>query len=129
MAKKTVKDQPPIGERLRTRRVDVLKKGLREMAALLGVSPAHLTDIEKGNRTPSEDLLLRIGRHYGVEEAVLRAGWLKADSEIDRIANKNETNAAKIPELLRTAQDMTPEEWERLIRSARKIVAKEPPKE
>lgn len=126
LAKKKSEIQIPIGERLRTRRVEVLNKGLREMAGLLGVSPAHLTDIEKGNRTPSEELLKRISEKYGVDEAVLRAGWLRADSEIGRIANTSETTAAKVPELLRTARDMTPEQWERLIKSAKKIIGKEP---
>jgi plasmid maintenance system antidote protein VapI len=37
--------ETPIGEVLRTQRVGVVKKGLREMAKLLGITPPHLTDI------------------------------------------------------------------------------------
>lgn len=121
MAKKKSGSQVPIGEQLRVRRIDELRKGLREMAALLDISPAHLTDIEKGNRSPSEDLLLRISARYGMDESHLRAAWLKADSVVDRIATKNSTTARRVPELLRTAQDMSDEEWERLIKSARRI--------
>ena len=38
----------PVGDARGARRVDILKKGLREMAKLLNIAPAHLTDIEKG---------------------------------------------------------------------------------
>ena len=44
------------------------KKGLREMAGTLGISPAYLTDLEAGNRVPSEEVLAAIQKHYGVDE-------------------------------------------------------------
>jgi len=48
----------PIGDRLRMHRVDVLAKGLREMAKRLDVSAPHLTDIEYGRRAKN---ISRIG--------------------------------------------------------------------
>lgn len=121
MAKKKNTSDEPIGERLRARRIEVVKKGLREMAALLGISPAHLTDIEKGNRSPSEDLLLRIGKQYGVSEAELRASWEKADSVVEEVANMNATTAVRVPEFLRTAKNLTDEQWQEIIHQVQKL--------
>jgi plasmid maintenance system antidote protein VapI len=112
---------PPIGEILRTRRVEVLHRGLREMAALLSVAPAHLTDIEKGRRTPSEELLLRIQKNYGIEEATLRAGWNRPQAIVDEVASQSPTTAEKVPEFLRTARDLSSEQWDSLIKQAKKL--------
>lgn len=111
------------GELLRQTRVR-LKKGLREMARLLEVTPPHLTDIEKGRRDPSEELLVRIQKAYGIDEATLRSGWNKADSVVKEVANQDATTAAKVPELLRTARGLTPEQWDKLIDAAKRMAQK-----
>ena len=111
----------PIGEILRRQRLQVCRKGLREMAEILKIAPAHLTDIEKGRRTPSEDLMLRISVGYGIPIADLRSGWSRPDAVVSEMATLTPTNAAKIPEFLRTAGDLTTEEWDNFIRQAKKI--------
>lgn len=116
--------RPPIGELLRERRTSVLGKGLREMAKLLDIAPAHLTDIEKGRRSPSEELLLRIARCYDLDEATLRAGWGKAETVVGEIASSSPTTAAKAPELLRAARDLDAKQWDSLIEQARKMAGK-----
>lgn len=122
MAKRTSKpEQPPIGEVLRARRVDVLQKGLREMAKLLDIAPAHLTDIEKGRRTPSEALLVRMAERYDIDEAELRMGWHKADSVVGEIATQDGTTARKVPEFLRTARNLSPDQWDKLIKQAERM--------
>ncbi|MBN2562334.1 MAG: helix-turn-helix transcriptional regulator [Phycisphaerae bacterium] len=124
MARKTsAKPPPPIGEVLRGRRVEVLKKGLREMARLLDIAPAHLTDIEKGRRSPSEGLLKRISELYGIAEPELRAGWSKADSVVEEVANQDAMTAEKVPEFLRTARKLNSEQWDRLIGQARQMAS------
>jgi transcriptional regulator with XRE-family HTH domain len=114
----------PIGEALRVRRVEGLKKGLRETARLLSVAPAHLTDIEKGRRNPSEDLLMRICRVYGIAEAELRAGWSRPETIVDEVASQDALTAAKVPEFLRTARNLSPEQWNNLIRQAERMAHK-----
>ena len=121
MAQKKPSRQQPIGEVLRTRRVETLKKGLREMARILSIAPAHLTDIEKGRRTPSEGLLNRIAAAYGMPEAKLRSGWQRADAVVAEVANQDVTTAEKVPEFLRTARKLTPEQWDRLIGQAKRL--------
>lgn len=114
----------PVGEILRTQRVDVMKKSLRETARLLDIAPAHLTDIEKGRRSPSEALLMRIARVYDIDESTLRAGWGKAETIVGEIASESALTAAKAPELLRAARDLKPEQWDDLIRQARNLSSK-----
>lgn len=114
-----------IGERLRRKRTEVLKAGLREMARMLDIAPAHLTDIEKGRRTPSEALLVRIAERYGIEEAELRTAWSKADQVVGEIATQDSTTARKVPELLRKARDLSPEQWDQLIQEAQRLAARQ----
>jgi transcriptional regulator with XRE-family HTH domain len=115
--------QLPIGERLRLRRIEVLGKGLRETAALLNIAPAHLTDIEKGRRNPSEDLLLRVAAIYRVEEAELRAGWSRPQGVVAEVASQSPVTADKVPEFLRQARNLNAEQWDRLIKQAKKMSA------
>lgn len=112
-----------IGEILRRQRSEVLGKGLREMARQLGTAPAHLTDIEHGNRSPSEALLVKIARAYEIPEAQLRAAWSKPDTVVEEIASQDATAAAKVPELLRSARRFTAAQWDALIEAARKLAA------
>lgn len=122
MARSSASKQPePIGDLLRRRRVETLNKGLREMAKELGIAPAHLTDLEKGRRTPSDDLLLRIAKAYGINEAELRAGWSRAQAIVGEVATQDALTAEKVPEFLRTARKLSPDQWDKLIEQARKM--------
>ncbi len=118
----------PIGEVLREQRLDVLKKGLREMAGELGIAPAHMTDLEKGRRTPSNDLLLRIAKAYRISEAILRAGWSRAQAIVGEVATQDAVTAEKVPEFLRTARKLTPAQWDKLISEARRMGSRNPAK-
>ena len=121
-ARKRQHDEP-IGEILRRKRVEVLNKGLREMAKVLAIAPAHLTDIEKGRRTPSEALLQRITEAYGIEIAELRSAWSKADEIVSEVATQDRTTAEKVPAFLRTARKLTAKQWDQLIRQAERMAS------
>lgn len=123
MAKKPIQSEP-VGDTLRRQRVEVLGKGLRETAQVLGIAPAHLTDLEKGRRTPSEALLGRIAEVYKLDIAILRAGWHKPDQAVAEAATRDATAAAKVPEFLRSTQGLTPEQWDTLIAQAKKLTGK-----
>lgn len=128
MARRASQPAPePIGDTLRRQRVEVLGKGLRETATALGIAPAHLTDIEKGRRNPSEDLLKRICRVYRIDEAVLRSGWSRAETVVAEVATQDATTAAKVPEFLRTARNLTKDQWDDLIGQAKRLSGKRPP--
>ncbi|GMV23992.1 MAG: hypothetical protein AMXMBFR58_00230 [Phycisphaerae bacterium] len=122
MAKRPIQPVPqPIGEVMRHKRIEVLGKGLREMAAILGIAPAHMTDIEKGRRTPSEPLLARISEAYKIDIAELRVGWLKMHEDVKLSVTKNVTANAKAPEFLRAASELSAEEWDSLIARAKQL--------
>jgi transcriptional regulator with XRE-family HTH domain len=91
------------------------------MAGVLSIAPAHLTDIEKGRRTPSQDLLMRICKAYGIPEADLRSGWSRADVVVAEVATQDPVTAAKVPEFLRTARKLTTQQWDTLIDQARRM--------
>jgi len=110
-----------IGDVLRRRRTEELKKGLREMARLLDITAPHLTDIEKGRRTPSEDLIMRISKEYDFPEADLRAGWSRPETIVGEIAAQDPLTAEKVPELLRTARRLSSKQWDSLIEQARRM--------
>lgn len=114
---------PPIGDILRLKRVEVLKKGLREMARSLEIAPAHLTDIEKGRRTPSDGLLMRICQLYGIDEAELRSAWSKADQIVQEVATQDTMSAEKVPQFLRTARKLNAKQWDQLIRQAEQMAS------
>ena len=62
-----------LGDRLRELR-DIQDLSLRELAKQLGgVTAAHLSDIEFGRRFPSDELLTKLARFFGVTEDELRA--------------------------------------------------------
>ena len=125
MAKKNLlQGSQNVGELLRKQRIEVLNKGLREMAKLLDIAPAHLTDLEKGRRTPSEDLLVRMTKQYDIDEATLRAGWSKPDEIVSEVASQDPTTAAKVPQFLRNARRLNPRQWDELIEQARRMSGK-----
>ncbi len=111
----------PIGDRLRRHRIEVLQKTLRAVAKELDVSPPYIVDLEKGNRRPSEDLLVRMAKVYQLPEADLRAGFSRAPAVVEQIASQDSVTVEKVPEFLRTAKDFTPEQWDRLIAQAKKM--------
>lgn len=122
MAKrKSIPAPLPIGERLRHQRVEVLGKSVRDVAKLLDTSPIHVSDIETGKRTPSEDLLVRIAGVYRIPEPELRAGFTRPDAVVQEVASENPVSAEKVPEFLRTARGLSAEQWDKLIKQAKKL--------
>ena len=95
--------------------------GLREMARALEIAPAHLSDIEHGRRDPSEELLLKLAKAYKLDESLLRSGWSKPEAIVKEIASQDSTTAAKVPELLRSAKALAPEQWDMLIAEAKRL--------
>jgi len=124
---KPVTPTEPIWITLRRKRSEVLKKGLREMAAILKIAPTHLSDIETGKRTPSDAVIGRICKHYEISEVALRAGWSRPFSAVATIASQDATTIEKVPALLSAAKTLSPAQWDSLIEAAHRLTGK--PKE
>jgi len=105
----------------------VLGTGLREMAKQLDVSPPHLTDMEFSRRTPSDELPLRIAKAYNLDDSELRAGFGWPDTDVAGLASGSPTAAAKPPVFLRTATDLSPGAWDKLIKQAEQLSQKSQP--
>jgi transcriptional regulator with XRE-family HTH domain len=118
---KTARQELPIGERLRHQRVEVLKKSIREVARLLDSAPIHVSDIENAKRSPSEELLIKIAAVYGLPEAELRSGFARPDAVVAEVASESTVAAEKVPEFLRTARGLSAQQWDQLIKQAKKI--------
>lgn len=123
MAKKTTQPEP-IGVLLRRQRIEVLRLGLREMARILDTAPAHLTDIEKGRRSPSDQLLGRIAAAYQIKESALRFGWSKLDPNVGQISTQDATAAEVAPQLMQFAKTYAPAQWHELLEQAKRIARK-----
>ena len=121
MASKAPNSPVPIGSRLRTLRVDKLGKSVRDIAKLLDVAPIHVSDIETGKRVPSEELLLKLVRVYGIHESELRSGFERPDAVVAEVASESPTAASKVPEFLRTARGLNAQQWDQLIEQARRL--------
>ncbi len=121
MASRAPKQQVPIGTRLRTLRVEKLRKSVRDVAKLLDVAPIHVSDIETGKRAPSEELMLKLVRVYGIDEFVLRSGFERPDAIVAEVASESPTAASKVPEFLRTARGLNAQQWDQLIEQARRL--------
>ncbi|MFO0855950.1 MAG: helix-turn-helix transcriptional regulator [Phycisphaerales bacterium] len=120
MAKRKSIEPASIYERLRQRRVEVLDKSVRDIAKLLDTSPIHISDIETGKRTPSEELLLRMVKVYGIPEADLRAGFSRPEAIVAELATDTPVAVEKVPEFLRTTRGWTNEQWDKMIKLAKK---------
>jgi len=121
LAKRKPIQSMPIAERLRHQRIEVLGKSVRDVAKLLDTSPIHVSDIETGKRTPSEELLIKIMSVYGIPEAELRAGFTRPEAIVAEVASESTVAAEKVPEFLRTARGLSSDQWDKLIKQAKKL--------
>lgn len=109
------------GNLMRKQRVEVIQISLRAMAKRLNIAPAHLTDIEKGRRRPSDRLLSKITKEYDLSEAELRTLWVRPDEEVDEILKSSSAMLLRAPELLRNAKNLDEKAWDKLIAQAKKM--------
>lgn len=79
---------------------------LRKFAGRLGVEPSYLSKIERGlERSPSEDLLVRIAKELGLDEVVLLASFGRIPSDVREIIMKRPEVFTQLIRSLRDAPD------------------------
>ncbi len=71
-----------IGEIIRQLREEQ-KQLLREVAAGIGIDQALLSKIERGERLPSKEQVLKLAKHFKAEKNELVVAWLS-----DRLVNE-----------------------------------------
>ena len=105
-----------LGETIREARLARFK--LREFARLLEVSPTHLSDVENGRRTPSEELLTQIASHLGLDLDKLLAAAGRVPEDTRRFI---ENNPQAIP-LFRKVSALGPNQLKKLEKEADQMV-------
>ncbi|MFA6093764.1 MAG: helix-turn-helix transcriptional regulator [Elusimicrobiota bacterium] len=89
-----------LGEEIRRRRME-LDIPLRKFAEKVDVSPAHMSDIENGNRNPSDELLAKIAENLRAPVDELK----KFDSRINSDVRKWAENHPSVGVMLRHLKD------------------------
>jgi len=114
MAKET------LGEYIRKLR-NAKNIGVREMGRLLEVSGVHISSIEKDKNTPSPELLRKMAIVLGVDVDKLLSKANQVDPEIINVIKKSST---VVPSFLRSANDLTKEQWAELEKTVQEMTKK-----
>jgi HTH-type transcriptional regulator, competence development regulator len=87
---------------------------LRKFAAAIDVSPTYISQVERGVfKPPGENTIKRIAQTLSEDEDELLALANKVSGDLPDIIRKAPKEAATF---LRTARNLTPEQWEKLTR-------------
>ena len=83
--------------------------GVRELGRAVDVTGMHISNIEKGKSLPSPELIVKLANvlNVDVDEMSHMANHI-APEVVDVIQNQPRT----VPNFLRSAKDLTPEQWE-----------------
>lgn len=98
------------GDHVRTRRGELRQKdkrfSLRQVAQRVGIEPAYLSKIERGDLAPpSEETTVRLARELGEDPDVLLALAGKVSSDLQEIIRKRPRQFADLIRQLKSAPD------------------------
>ena len=113
-----------LGEKIKQLR-DEKRISIRGLGRITDVSGMHISNIEKGKMNASPELITRIAAalETNVDELLHLAD--RVDPEVvDVIQN----NPHAVPSFLRSAKDLTPEEWEKMQNNLNKMKGEKKPK-
>ena len=87
------------------------KMGIRELGRAVGVTGMHISDLEKGKSAPSAELVLKLAEALQANADEL---LYLADQVSPEVVDVIHQNPLAIPNFLRSAKNLTPEQWELL---------------
>lgn len=87
--------------------------GVRELGRAVGVTGMHISNMEKGKSMPSPDLIVRLAEAL---DADVDEFSHRADNVAPEIVGVIQNQPKAVPQFLRSAKDLTPEQWEELQR-------------
>ena len=92
--------------------------GLRELGRLINVSAMHISNLEKGKVMPSPELVKRLASQLSADVDEL----LHLAKLIDpQIAEVIQENPFKVPNFLRSAKNLSEEQWDKLQKQAERM--------
>ena len=85
------------------------RMGVRELGRAVDVTGMHISNMEKGKSLPSPELIVKLAKALDadVDEMSYQADHI-APEVVDVIQNQPKA----LPNFLRSAKDLTPEQWE-----------------
>ena len=95
--------------------------GVRELGRLVDVSAMHISNIEKGKSSASAEIIQKIAKALSADADELLA---LADQVAPDVANVINKNAQAVPSFLRAAKDLSPDQWEKLMKQVEKMKGK-----
>ena len=92
--------------------------GIRELGRAVDVTGMHISNIEKGKSTPSPELVQKIAAALDANVDELQYLADQVDPEVVDVIHNN---PFAIPTFLRSAKNLTPEQWEKLQKQVDKM--------
>ena len=87
------------------------KMGVRKLGRAVDVTGMHISNLEKGKSAPSAELVLKLAEAL---EANADELLYLADQVSPEVVDVIHQNPLAIPNFLRSAKNLTPEQWEML---------------
>ena len=113
----SMSNEATFGQRVQALRVEK-RMGIRELGRALDISAMHISNLEKGKSMPSSDLVERIAAELqGDLDELLHL----ADQLDPAVVNVIQSNPYTVPSLLRSAKNLTPEQWAKLQKQVEKM--------
>ena len=113
----SMSNEATFGQRVQALRVEK-RMGIRELGRALDISAMHISNLEKGKSMPSSDLVEKIAAELqGDLDELLHL----ADQLDPAVVNVIQSNPYTVPSLLRSAKNLTPEQWAKLQKQVEKM--------
>ena len=110
-------NEATFGQRVQALRVEK-RMGIRELGRALDISAMHISNLEKGKSMPSSDLVEKIAAELqGDLDELLHL----ADQLDPAVENVIQSNPYTVPSLLRSAKNLTPQQWAKLQKQVEKM--------
>ena len=91
---------------------------LRKFSESIGMTHVAIKNIENGKVEAKKETLLKLAEKLDLDPDVILAKAAKLDNEIENlISEKSDT----VPQFLRTAKNLTDDQWKEIIRQAKKM--------
>ena len=92
--------------------------GIRELGRMVEVSGMHISNLEKGKSAPSPELVRKLAAALETDvDELLHLADLVDPEAVDVIQN----NPFAVPAFLRSAKNLTPEQWAELQKQVEKM--------
>ena len=91
---------------------------LRKFSESIGMTHVAIKNIENGKVEAKKETLLKLAEKLDLDPDVILAKAAKLDNEIENlISEKSDT----VPQFLRTAKNLTDDQWKEITRHAKKM--------